>query len=85
MKRNAGQLLKRGLALVLALAALCASARGEGQESTISLSFESAPLDQVLNLYAEWTKRTIIRDPKVDAKITLRGRDLTRRVAFDSL
>lgn len=39
----------------------------------VSLSFQDAPLDQVLAFYGELTGRTMIRGPAINAVITLRG------------
>jgi len=43
----------------------------------MSLSFEAAPLDQVLQIYGDLTGRTVIPNPGVNANITLKGADLT--------
>jgi len=63
------------------LAAISASA----QENLMSLSFEDAPLEQAVELYREWTGRTIIRQADLSARITLKGRQLTQEEAKQAI
>ena len=57
----------------------------QAQEQLISLSFEDAPLEQAVELYREWTGRTIIRQADLSAKITLKGRQLTQDEAKQAI
>ena len=54
-------------------------------ENLISLSFEDAPLEQPVELYREWTGRTIIKQADLSAKITLKGRQLTQDEAKQAI
>lgn len=50
------------------------AASGETRsQKMISLSFQDAPLDQILQFYGELTGRTMIKSPGATATITLRG------------
>ena len=44
-------------------------------EKTVLLSFKDAPLDQVLDQIAEWTKRTIIKQPGLNVQITIKSEE----------
>jgi len=55
------------------------------QEQLISLSFEDAPLEQAVELYREWTGRTVIKQADLSAKITLKGRQLTKDEAKQAI
>ncbi|MEM7395830.1 MAG: hypothetical protein AAF492_26145, partial [Verrucomicrobiota bacterium] len=49
--------------------------KGDDSDSLITLNFSGAPLDQTLDLYADLTGRTVVKDPQVSATtITLRGK-----------
>ena len=54
-------------------------------ENLISLSFEDAPLEQAVELYREWTGRTVIKQADLSAKITLKGRQLTKDEAKQAI
>ncbi len=57
-----------------------------GGEKLISLNFRDAPLDQVLQFYAEITGRTLIKSPGINATITLRGQTrLTQSEAMQAI
>jgi general secretion pathway protein D len=51
----------------------------------MSLSFEDAPLEQAVELYREWTGRTILKQADLSAKITLKGRQLTQDEAKQAI
>jgi general secretion pathway protein D len=55
------------------------------QENLMSLSFEDAPLEQAVEMYREWTGRTIIKQADLSAKITLKGRQLTQEEAKQAI
>ena len=55
------------------------------EENLISLSFEDAPLEQAVELYREWTGRTVIKQADLSAKITLKGRQLTKDEAKQAI
>lgn len=57
----------------------------QAQEQLISLSFEDAPLEQAVELYREWTGRTIIKQADLSARITLKGRQLTHAEARQAI
>lgn len=57
----------------------------EPQQQLISLSFEDAPIEQAVELYREWTGRTIIRQADLSARITLKGRQLTQDEAKQAI
>ncbi len=50
-----------------------ASTSTGGVQRLISLSFQDAPVDQILALYSELTGRTMIKAPGVQANITIRS------------
>jgi general secretion pathway protein D len=66
-------------------AALLAAFPAAAQEQLISLSFEDAPLEQAVELYREWTGRTVIKQADLSAKITLKGRQLTKDEAKQAI
>lgn len=72
---------KIALTALLSLSAVFASA----QEQLMSLSFEDAPLEQAVELYREWTGRTIIKQADLSARITLKGRQLTQAEAKQAI
>ncbi|NOU36010.1 MAG: type II secretion system secretin GspD [Kiritimatiellaceae bacterium] len=57
----------------------------QAQEQLISLSFEDAPLEQAVELYREWTGRTVIKQADLSARITLKGRQLTQNEAKQAI
>ncbi len=65
------------LALAAALLALAGSAPAEDSEAEpepeLRLNFREAPLEQVVEFVADLTGRTPLRNPQVDATITLRS------------
>ncbi len=69
--------------LLVLVVLLVASA--DAQEQLMSLSFEDAPLEQAVELYREWTGRTIIRHADLSARITLKGRQLTQNEAKEAI
>ena len=71
----------RKITFAVLLVAISASA----QENLMSLSFEDAPLEQAVELYREWTGRTIIRQADLSARITLKGRQLTQEEAKQAI
>lgn len=78
--------MKTKLTLRLLLAALFAAALPvRAQENLISLSFEDAPLEQAVELYREWTGRTVIKQADLSARITLKGRQLTQDEAKQAI
>ena len=48
----------------------------EADPKTIPLEYIAAPIDKILNLYSELTGRTTIKDPKLNAIITVRTKGL---------
>ena len=72
-------------ALLLFAALLAAVLPVQAQENLISLSFEDAPLEQAVELYREWTGRTIIKQADLSARITLKGRQLTQNEAKQAI
>lgn len=78
--------MKRNLFLLLA-ALLLVSARpvGAQQQNLMSLSFEDTPLEMAVEMYREWTGRTIIKQADLSAKITLKGRQLTQDEAKQAI
>ncbi|MBM4152926.1 MAG: hypothetical protein FJ220_05335, partial [Kiritimatiellaceae bacterium] len=81
LKRNLMKLLPRLLLAAILLLAFPAWA----QEQLISLSFEDAPLEQAVELYREWTGRTVIKQADLSARITLKGRQLTQDEAKQAI
>jgi general secretion pathway protein D len=77
------------MALTLAVPAQQIPSAGGGVSRPtrlISLNFRDAPLDQVLNFYAEMTGRSVIKSPGVNATITLRGQTrLTQEEAMQAI
>jgi general secretion pathway protein D len=69
----------------LTAALLAAAVSATAQEQLMSLSFEDAPLEQAVELYREWTGRTIIKQADLSAKITLKGRQLTQNEAKQAI
>jgi len=67
------------------LMALLLAFSASAQEQLISLSFEDAPLEQAVELYREWTGRTIIKQADLGARITLKGRQLTQDEAKQAI
>jgi general secretion pathway protein D len=70
---------------VLTAALLAAAFSAQAQENLISLSFEDAPLEQAVELYREWSGRTIIKQADLSARITLKGRQLTQDEAKQAI
>jgi general secretion pathway protein D len=70
---------------ILTAALLAAVLPAQAQEQLISLSFEDAPLEQAVELYREWTGRTIIKQADLSARITLKGRQLTQNEAKQAI
>jgi len=70
---------------MLTAALLAATLPAQAQENLISLSFEDAPIEQAVELYREWTGRTIIKQADLSAKITLKGRQLTKDEAKQAI
>ena len=55
-------------------------------EKLLNLNFRDAPLDQVLQFYADITGRTLIKSPGINATITLRGQTrLTQTEALQAI
>ncbi|MFA6173181.1 MAG: type II secretion system secretin GspD [Kiritimatiellales bacterium] len=77
--------MKTKLTVPLLLAALLAVLPVQAQEKLISLSFEDAPIEQAVELYREWTGRTIIKQADLSAKITLKGSQLTQDEAKQAI
>ncbi|MFA7369357.1 MAG: hypothetical protein WC334_06910, partial [Kiritimatiellales bacterium] len=77
--------MKTKLTVPLLLAALLAVLPAQAQEKLISLSFEDAPIEQAVELYREWTGRTIIKQADLSAKITLKGSQLTQDEAKQAI
>ncbi len=75
----------KNLTVPLLLAVLLAVLPARAEEQLISLSFEDAPLEQAIELYREWTGRTIIKQADVSARITLKGRQLTQNEAKQAI
>ncbi len=50
-----------------------AAARSGGNEKLLALNFRDSPLDQVLDLIADLTGKTIIKSPGINATITLKS------------
>jgi len=69
----------------LILACLVAGGSLLADEPLQSLSFQDAPLDQVVELYREWTDRILIVQASLSAKVTLKGRRLTRDEAKQAI
>lgn len=70
---------------ILTAALFAAAFSVQAQEQLISLSFEDAPLEQAVELYREWTGRTIIKQADLSARITLKGRQLTQNEAKQAI
>ena len=70
--------MKTKLITPILIAALFTIVPLQAQEQLMSLSLEDAPLEQAVELYREWTGRTIIKQADLSAKITLKGRQLTK-------
>ncbi|MCC7299944.1 MAG: type II secretion system secretin GspD [Verrucomicrobia bacterium] len=70
---------------ILTAALLASVLPAQAQEQLISLSFEDAPLEQAVELYREWTGRTIIKQADLSARITLKGRQLTQNEAKQAI
>lgn len=66
-------------------AALLIASAASAQEQLMSLSFEDAPIEQAVELYREWTGRTIIKQADLSARITLKGRQLTQDEAKQAI
>lgn len=66
-------------------AALLIAIAASAQEPLMSLSFEDAPIEQAVELYREWTGRTIIKQADLSARITLKGRQLTQDEAKQAI
>ena len=77
--------MKKLTARLLFAAVFAALLPVQAQQQLISLSFEDAPLEQAVELYREWTGRTIIRQADLSAKITLKGRQLTQDEAKQAI
>ncbi|MEI7850686.1 MAG: type II secretion system secretin GspD [Kiritimatiellales bacterium] len=77
--------MKKLTARLLFAALFAALLPVQAQQQLISLSFEDAPLEQAVELYREWTGRTIIRQADLSAKITLKGRQLTQDEAKQAI
>ena len=77
--------MKKLTASILLAAVFAVLPPVQAQEQLISLSFEDAPLEQAVELYREWTGRTIIRQADLSAKITLKGRQLTQDEAKQAI
>jgi general secretion pathway protein D len=71
--------------IMILTAALLAVLPVSAQEQLISLSFEDAPLEQAVELYREWTGRTVIKQADLSARITLKGRQLTKDEAKQAI
>jgi general secretion pathway protein D len=71
--------------MILAAALFAATFSAQAQEQLISLSFEDAPIEQAVEIYREWTGRTIIRQADLSARITLKGRQLTQDEAKQAI
>jgi general secretion pathway protein D len=71
--------------IMILTAALLAVFPAAAQEQLISLSFEDAPLEQAVELYREWTGRTVIKQADLSARITLKGRQLTKDEAKQAI
>jgi general secretion pathway protein D len=71
--------------IIILTAALLAAFPISAQEQLISLSFEDAPLEQAVELYREWTGRTVIKQADLSARITLKGRQLTKDEAKQAI
>ncbi|MFA5689381.1 MAG: type II secretion system secretin GspD [Kiritimatiellales bacterium] len=69
----------------LIIALLTVAALPVFSQQKIQLSFEDAPLDQAVELYREWTGRTILKQADLSARITLKGRDLTQDEAKQAI
>ena len=55
-------------------------------EKLVALNFRDAPLDQVLQFYADLTGRTLLKSPGINATITLRGQTrLTESEALQAI
>lgn len=77
--------MKKLTAPFLIAALLAAAFPVRAQENLMSLSFEDAPLEQAVEMYREWTGRTIIKQADLSAKITLKGRQLTQEEAKQAI
>jgi general secretion pathway protein D len=77
--------MKKLTAPLLIAVLLAAAISSPAQEQLISLSFEDAPLEQAIELYREWTGRTIIKQADTSARITLKGRQLTQNEAKQAI
>ncbi len=77
--------MKTTLGCLLTAALLAAALPVPAQEQLISLSFEDAPLEQAVELYREWTGRTVIKQADLSARITLKGRQLTKDEAKQAI
>ncbi|MDK2963343.1 MAG: ral secretion pathway protein [Verrucomicrobiota bacterium] len=77
--------MKNTTNFLLTAALLVSALLAQAQEQLISLSFEDAPLEQAVELYREWTGRTIIKQADLRAKITLKGRQLTKDEAKQAI
>ena len=77
--------MKKLTASILLAAVFAVLPPVQAQEQLISLSFEDAPLEQAVELYREWTGRTIIKQADLSAKITLKGRQLTQDEAKQAI
>ncbi len=62
-----------GIPAAFPVPAAPAAAAGASGQKMISLSFQDAPVDQVLAFYSELTGRTMIKAQGINAVITLRG------------
>jgi general secretion pathway protein D len=71
--------------LMALMLAISAPAQDPSNQQLISLSFEDAPIEQAVELYREWTGRTIIRQADLSARITLKGRQLTQEEAKQAI
>jgi len=77
--------MKTAYKILLVTALLAAVLPAQAQENLMSLSFEDAPLEQAVEMYREWTGRTIIKQADLSAKITLKGRQLTQEEAKQAI
>ena len=72
--------------LKLLITALLAAALAPAfAQDTISLSFEDAPIEQAVELYREWTGRTVLKQADLSARITLKGTGLTQDEAKQAI
>ena len=77
--------MKTVLKIILPIFLTLSALQVQAQQNMITLSFEDAPLDMVVEMYREWTGRIIIKQADLTAKVTLKGSQLTKEEAMQAI